>query len=290
MAPENTSIAANATSPEVWLLTALSQLVDAGSLELPVMPEAAAQIMDLANDPDADARKLAPILQRDPSLASHVLRIVNSAAYAPREPIASLQQAISRLGMTNLMQIATAVAVKSKVFQVKGYEELLRELWYHSATAGAWAKEVARIRRHNVEGAFLCGLLHDIGKPIVLQAAVDLCNQRGERVARPVMESALDAFHGRVGSLLAAKWKLPAFMQSVMLHHHEPSQAKEHVEDTRIACLADRLSYWSKDADPNQVEELRRLPVIAALNLYADDWNALIGARDRVVKVAEAYA
>jgi putative nucleotidyltransferase with HDIG domain len=272
------------------LLGELARVVDSGALDLPVMPEAAAQILDLVNDPAADAKKLAAILQRDPSLASHVLRVANSTAFAPREPIVSLQQAISRLGLTNLTQIATAVAVKTKVFQVRGYEDLLRELWFHSATAGAYAKEVARLRRHNVEGAFLCGLLHDIGKPIVLQSAVDLVNQANVKVERVVMEAALDALHGRVGALLAAKWKLPAFMQSVMLHHHDPAQAKEHVEDARIACLADRLSYWAKEGDAAKTEELRRLPVIAALNLYADDWQALVAARDRVLKIAEAYA
>ncbi|MCC6408161.1 MAG: HDOD domain-containing protein [Planctomycetes bacterium] len=290
MASTDPTTAPTAATPEVWLLSALTQVVDAGAIDLPLMPEAAAQIMDLVNDPKADAKKLAVILQRDPSLASHVLRVANSTAFAPREPIVSLQQAISRLGMTNLTQIATAVAVKSKVFQVRGYEDLLRDVWFHSATAGAYAKEVARLRRHNVEGAFLCGLLHDIGKPIVLQSAVDLAAQKGVKVERAVMEAAMDALHGRVGSLLASKWKLPAFMQSVMVHHHDPANAKEHVEDTRIACLADRLSYWAKDGDPAKAEELRRLPVIAALNLYAEDWQALVGARERVLKIAEAYA
>ncbi|MCE9593193.1 MAG: HDOD domain-containing protein [Planctomycetes bacterium] len=290
MPPTDHPFASNATSAEVWLLTALGEQVDGGAVELPVMPEAAAQILDLVNDPAADAKKLATILQRDPSLAGHVLRVANSTAFAPREPIVSLQQAISRLGFNNLRQISTAVAVKSKVFNVRGFEDLLREIWFHSATAGAYAKEIARIRRHNVEGAFLCGLLHDVGKPIVLQSAVDLVAAKGERVERLVVEAAMDALHGRVGGLLVKKWKLPAFMVSVMLHHHDPSGAEEHVEDARIACLADQLAYWAKDGVPERAEELRRHPVVAALNLYAEDWQALVDARERVIQVAEAYA
>lgn len=290
MPPPDPTAARTAATPEVWLIAALTQRIDAGSLDLPVMPEAAARILALVNDPNADAKQLAPILQRDPALASHVLRVGNSAAYAPREPIVSLAQAISRLGFDNLKQIATAVAVKSKVFQVHGHEDLLREIWLHSATAGAYAKEIARARRHNVEGAFLCGLLHDIGKPIVLQSAVDLAHQNGTQVARVVLEAAMDALHGRVGALLASKWKLPAFMQSVMLHHHEPLEAQDHVEDARIACLADRLSHWAKAGDPAQAEEVHRHPVVAALNLYAEDWQTLISARERVLALAEAYA
>jgi putative nucleotidyltransferase with HDIG domain len=290
MPPIDPPVASKATSAEVWLLGALGEIVDAGAVDLPVMPEAAAQILDLVNDPSADAKKLAVILQRDPSLASHVLRVANSSAFAPREPIVSLQQAISRLGLTNLTQIATAVALRSKVFKVSGYEDLLREIWFHSATAGAYAKEIARLRRHNVEGAFLCGLLHDVGKPIVLQSAVDLVASKGVAVDRFVIEAAMETLHGRVGALLAKKWKLPAFMESVMLHHEEPSLAREHLEDVRVACLADRLSYWAKEASPERAEELRRHPVVAALNLYAEDWQTLVAARERVVQVAQAYA
>ena len=123
MTPLDHAAPSTAATPEVWLLTALTQVIDAGSIELPVMPEAAAQILELVNDPAADAKKLAAILQRDPSLATHVLRVANSTAFAPREPIVSLQQAISRLGMTNLTQIATAVAVKTKVFMMRPAEQ-----------------------------------------------------------------------------------------------------------------------------------------------------------------------
>ncbi len=279
-----------ATPVETWLLARLCEMVDAGKLELPVLPAAAAQVMELCNDTTCDAKRLATVLQRDPSLAGHVLRIANSAAFAPREPIVSLQQAISRMGFANLCQIATAVAVKSKVFAVPGFEDRLRVIWFHSATAGAWAKEIARLRRHNVEGAFLSGLLHDVGKPIVMQSAIDLLRARDERVDPIVLDAAMTALHGKVGAALSVKWKLPAFMSAVTLHHHDPDRATEHRDVVHTVCLADHLAKWSVDADPALALEIRKLRVVGELSLYGADWNALIAARENVVKVAEAYA
>ena len=59
--------------------------------------------------------------------------------------------------------------MQSGVFRVPGYEPVLNQLWRHALASGAFAKEIARVRRLNVESAFLCGLLHSVGKPALLQ-------------------------------------------------------------------------------------------------------------------------
>lgn len=284
------SSAPSPAAASLWLVANLIELVEAGRIELPLLPDVAAQVLALCNAPDSDARALAALLQRDPAMAGHVLRVANSAAFAPREPIVSLQQAVSRMGMSALSQIAMAVAMKSKVFQVKGFEDRLRAIWIHSATSGAWAKEVARSVRHNVEGAFLCGLLHDVGKPIVLQTALDLFRESQRQVDRDALEASMQALHERVGELLLAKWKMPAWMVGAVARHHDPASAREHVLEARTTCLADLLAHWSTDGDPQKAEELRVHPVVRELNLYADEWENLLSARSRVMRIAEAFA
>ena len=150
------------------------QYVAAGRLELPFLPTTATQVLGACNEGSCDARELSELIQTDQSLAGHVLRIANSAAYAPLEPIVSLQQATSRLGMQTMCEIALAVSMKGRVFKVPGYQTKVRAMWVHSAMAGCYAKEIARKIRHNVEGAFLCGLLHDVGKPVVMQGFLDI--------------------------------------------------------------------------------------------------------------------
>src|SRR6185503_16029782 len=146
-------------------LEILIERLDSGELELPVIPAAAASVLEACRDDENGARQVAEIMQRDPSLAGHTLRLSNSAAYGSTEPIVSLSQAIARLGLSIVSEITLAVALKGRVFSVARFDAQIRVLWVHSAGAGIWAREIARMRRRNVEGAFLCGLLHDVGRP-----------------------------------------------------------------------------------------------------------------------------
>lgn len=289
MLPHQSQVRA-ASESSARLLASLNAWVDRGELELPVLPDAAAQVLEICNDASCDARKLAAVLQRDPALASHVMRVANSPAFAPREPIVSLQHAVSRLGFAALCQIAIAVALQAKIFRVPGHEPRLRRIWTHSALAAAYAKEIARVRRANVEGAFLSGLLHDVGKPIVLQAALDVAKTRDAAIDDVVLEAAMDALHERVGGALVEQWKLPAWMRATLAHHHDPSKAAEHADEARTTCLADLLAHWAIDADADAASRLRQISVVRELHLYDDDWRALIDARDKMLRVAESYS
>jgi HD-like signal output (HDOD) protein len=279
----------NPAAQETHLREQLLQRIAERRLELPLLPQTAADVMTVCNDTSCDAARLAALIQRDQSLAAHTLHVANSAAYAPREPIVSLQQAVSRLGFKTMCDIAVAVAMRSKVFVLKGQEERLRTMWVHSAMSGAWAKEIARARRHNVEGAFLSGLLHDIGAPVVLQASLELW--RGQHV--PPDEALLDRlimeFHAEVGGIVLASWKLPDWMCAAVRWHHDPESAGEHVDFARTAMLADLLAHASEAPDETTDNVLRTHPVLSDLDLYDEETDALFARREIVLKTAEAY-
>src|SRR5262245_292287 len=84
-----------------WLHDLLERHLDE-DIELPVLPDATARVVALCADEKTNARAIENALTRDPALTAHVLRIANSAAYAPREPIVTLQQAVTRLGLATL--------------------------------------------------------------------------------------------------------------------------------------------------------------------------------------------
>ena len=83
-------------SRETEIRARLVQRIAERRLELPLLPQTAADVMTLCNDTSCDAVVLSALIQRDQALAAHTLHVSNSAAYAPREPIVSLQQAVSR--------------------------------------------------------------------------------------------------------------------------------------------------------------------------------------------------
>jgi len=281
-----------ATTPGVEsdLRRELAGLIDRGELELPVLSHSATRIASMCLESDSDTRSLAEILNRDPALAGHVLRVANSSSYAPAEPIVSLQQAISRLGLRTLGQIAFAIALGSRVFRVPGHDAWVRELWRHSTLTAGWAREISRARRCNGEGAFLCGLLHDVGAPVLLQAAVDLLERAKCKAERAALEPIVVELHGPAGARLAEAWKMPPWIAQAMLHHHDASGVCDHADEVLTTQLVGELAHWTAERPDEPVadlcERLRALGVLEALSLYDDEFEALVGRKDKVVAFA----
>src|SRR5215468_894330 len=100
------------------LRAALGERLRDEGLKLPLMPRVATQLLSMARDADCDAGKLSRLIHQDPALAGQVLRIANSPAYLPRTPIVSLQQAVTRLGFSALIEIAVAASLQSGTFRV----------------------------------------------------------------------------------------------------------------------------------------------------------------------------
>ena len=267
----------------------LEAAVTADDLELPLLPDTAAQVLTACSSDECDARGLADLITRDPSLAGHVLRVANSAAYAPEEPIVSLQQAVSRLGMGTLCGIAVSVVAQGHVFDLPGHEDRLSVMWRHSAITAAWAREVARLRRRNVESAFLAGLLHDVGKPVVLEALCCIEQLSELRMDDDLIDDWLSEFHGAVGARLLESWGLPTWVGQSAAHHHAPEEATSHAEEARTVCLSNQLAHASDGGGEEALAALRQDPVVAALGLYVDELDELLEREDPVMEFARVF-
>ena len=180
---------------------ALVERIDKDRIDLPVLPQVAGRVMALANDPSADAARLSTLIHQDQALAAHVLRIANSPAYMPRTPIASLQHAVAMLGVNQLSEIAVTVSLKSGAVKIPGHEADIRQLWRHALASGAYAKEIARLRRYNVESAYLCGLLHAVGKPVVLKVVTTIAAELHIALDPNIVHSFLDGLSFPCGQL-----------------------------------------------------------------------------------------
>lgn len=260
-------------------------------LDLPLLPVVAHQVLQLSGDPNADVNKLSTLIQQDQALAGQILRIANSPAYLPRSPIVSLQQAVAWLGMNMLAGLAFSVSVQSGVFTIKGYEKEIRGLWAHALATGLYGKEIARRIRHNVENAFLCGLLHTIGKPVLLHLL--LTSQSNQETSPPwlTLEPLIQEFHIVAGTKLAEAWKLPDPVQEAIRLYPDDTyqQATSPTKGAMITCLADHLASYGLGSSSLEEEALRALPVIQDLNFYPDDMDALLELREGIQESVEAF-
>lgn len=278
------------TAPELPpdLADALTDAIRADTLDLPLLPEVAQRVLALATSEGASMAAIADVLHRDPSMAAHVLSVANSPLYAPRVPIVSLTQAVSRLGARQIRDIALVVSCKSRVFQVRGWEREVRGLFRHSVATAVFAQEAARRLRANVEEAFLAGLLHDVGRPVLLQAVADAAEELGVEAPRRGVAAFTDQHHEEVGRRLAARWKLAPTVQAAIGAHHDATAAAGAERLAHVVGLADALSDIVVEGSPPDL--VRGHPALAALNLYPDDLDALIAASERVEAAVGALA
>ena len=288
------TLVSNAPTPQTdseTLRAHLSNQLEKGTVDLPLLPVVANQVLQLSGDPNADVNKLSALIQQDQALAGQILRIANSPAYLPRSPIVSLQQAIAWLGMNMLAGLAFSVSVQNGVFTTKGYEKEIRLLWSHALATGLYGKEIARRLRHNVENAFLCGLLHSIGKPVLLHLLLTSQPKEEGPPSWAALEPLLQEFHIAAGMKLADAWKLPDPVQEAIRLYpdHTYSQAISPTKGAIITCLADHLATFCLGLSSYEEESLRTLQVIQDLNFYPDDMDALLDLREGIQESVKAF-
>ncbi|MEM6645732.1 MAG: HDOD domain-containing protein [Bacteroidota bacterium] len=276
-------------SSVVWYRNAINVRLQRDALELPVLPEVAQRVMAMTTGTDIDARKLSRLVHRDQALAAQVLRVANSARYSPGRPIVSLTQAVTRLGARTLGDIAFGVAVKGKVFNAPGYERQMRYQWQHAIVAATYGKEIARMKRLNVEGQFLSGLLHEIGKPVTLQILAKLQDKLPLPPPSPEdVHDLIDQFNVKVGLALISAWKLPERVETTTAYHKTYVQAPTFQDETKITYLSNVLATWLLSEQPSLKTELKADPVFAALNMYPEDADAVLEKAPAVMSVVDA--
>ena len=276
--------------PQEQIRGDLQERIESDSLDLPLLPQVANQVMTLSQDPDADAAKLSSLIHQDQALAGQILRIANSPAYMPRSTIVSLQQAVSWLGMKMLADLALMVSFQNGVFRVAGYDPEIKVMWKHALATALYGKEIARMKRHNVENAFLCGLLHTMGKPVVLQTVVDIQKQYGVTLSWDIMNTFLTDLHVQVGVKLATSWELPAQVIESIMYYANYSQAPSTNKTAMATCLADYFASALLGPTEQDEEVLRSLPVIQDLNLYPEEVTALLEPGPTIRQTVDSMA
>lgn len=254
----------------------LQARIKSGQLDVPMLPEVAGRVATLSQDPESDAVKLAQLIQSDQSLAGHVMRIANSAAYSPNATLVSLQQAITRLGMNLISDIAVAASISTKMFHTPGFEAHVDAIWRHALATALWSKEVARACRRNVEATFLCGLLHSIGRPVVLHAAIEIAAAEGFELGEGDALALEVRYQQPVGITVAEKWEMPKIVCQAIRHFSDYQQAPEAAEQTAMISAGAGLASHMLEPDTLPLQQLLDRAAFADVNLYQDEIEQLL--------------
>lgn len=260
----------------------LQQLIDAGDIDVPMLPEVANKALLLAQNPDSDASEMAKLIQSDQSLAGHVMRIANSVAYTPMSNLVSLQQAIARLGMRVISEIALTAAISAKLFHTPGYETYVASVWRHALATSLWSKEIARHCRSNVEVAFLAGLLHSIGRPAILQVILDLAKQKQIKLTPDDVHQLEQTYCQQITDNVVTKWKMPQLVIDAIRWQSGGDDASTAAKVAAVVSTSAAFSVYMLESDKIDKESLYALPALTTLNLYQDEVESLLNKVDEI--------
>lgn len=232
----------------------------ATSTGLKPFPVVLARALTMLRNPDEPRAKVVTLLEQDPALCGRLLRVANSALYAPKRECVSVSDAIMRLGNKNVSDIISGIAVFGMFSDVDGLGLRVRD---HSARVASMARVLAtEWCRDGAEHVFLAGLMHDVGKLMMMQAGTpryDLMDPKllTEPDRIHLSERELTGFdHATLGAHVLREWQFPNDVARVVAWHHQPGRAfaagAEVGLPVALIRLADRIEVLAGNGDaPN---------------------------------------
>ena len=209
-----------------------------GINNLPSLPRLYGLITKEMHSPEPCFTKVGSLISRDVSLTAKILQLVNSAYFGLPQKIIDPQQATIYLGL----EVVKALVLSNHVFSSFTREaELLgfgmAEMWSHSLKVGMLAGEIARVETAEekvIEEALVAGVLHDIGKLILLRVPGQYKKVMNfvEYTDSDLVDAeyaVLKTSHAEMGAYLLGLWGIPDSVVEILAFHHEPSALIESV-------------------------------------------------------------
>lgn len=246
-------------STENALLTILVEKIQSDSLVLPTLPEIAIKIREAADDPDANLLAMADVIAHDPALSARMVKVANSAFMGRTVKVETLNQAVTRIGLRQIKNIATAIAMEQlfvsknelvKDYMLKTWQKTVNVACVSMATMQSWLKE----NKHsslNIDTLTLVALVHTIGVlPILTEA------ERHEEVfANPsFLEAAIKRMAGKLGGAIMRSWEFTGEFIEVAENWNDMTYQKDEVsylDFVRIGAIYNKII--GKNADTNEM-------------------------------------
>ncbi len=212
------------------------------------LPDIFYRINDALDSPSCTASHLADIISKDSGLSARLLRLVNSPALNPGRTVDSLARGVVILGMKEISQLALGVTVLASFKNQALHHFPMVEFWKHSLSCAVFARLLAiRLENKNSELFFLAGLLHDVGRLLLLHlapqaAGLALSKAHEERIPSWAAEQAVFGYnHSDVAKTLMERWRLPASLVQLIAGHHAPKESQEP-QGSAVLTVADAMS------------------------------------------------
>ncbi len=223
---------------------------------LPTLPAVAARLLQITVKSTTQADEVIKLIESDPSLSSKIIALSTQASKdVNRKQVSSVSKAVVLLGFESVRNAVLSIKVFETLNKTDSDETEFdrNEFWKHCLAVACATKKFIKLidAKADPEEAFLCGLLHDLGK-VALDSCLPKSVSRVVQITESTLENIADVEnkilgidHTRAGKRLAQKWQLPeSIIETIWLHHHHPDALPEGIQYPSIikaVYLADLL-------------------------------------------------
>jgi HD-like signal output (HDOD) protein len=260
------------TREELDLEKKIDERLAEGRLDVLAMPQAATRVLTMIDSDNATIAGIAREVGTDQGITTHILSLANSAFYRGTATITSIEQAVIRLGLRELKGAVLMISLRN-VFRNKTHAKLSKALWQHSLATAILARRIGEIAQVAKDEVFTAGLVHDVGKIVVLALYESLMAGDDTGIADEALTEIVDEFHIDAGRLLARDWDLPAVATEAIITHHADLR-EIHSREGRAVALANKLAHiigfaspGASEADENLDEVCQELGITAEMQL-----------------------
>lgn len=219
--------------------------------EVPTLPIVYQQLFSKMSNPNVSMPQLAEIVSKDQSLATKILKLVNSAFYGYKKEITTISRAMVILGFRTVRNAALAISVFDYVAGCPEDSKFpVEDFWKHSLCTASTCKVLGqKVGIKQQEETFVCGLLHDVGKLIMKKyfeedfnevCDYSLDNQVSWSAAE---DKLLGVNHATLAKAVLRSWYFPPNLVEAVQFHHTLSSGASYPDLVSLVNVADHISY-----------------------------------------------
>lgn len=237
---------------------------------LPSLPDIYLKLEEEINSKSSSIEKLGKIISTDPAITSKILHLANSAFFGLPQRISNITQALNFLGINIIQNLVLTIKLFKAMDSRTPNAAIYQSLWNHSNKVAFMAKQLAsstNLSKIDNEDTYLGGLLHDIGKIILLEKIEGI--KIGTDLSFKEYENRFNNItHADIGAYLLGLWGIPdSIVEAVAYHHSSENISLNDISPTTLVKLANKIV---NNSDLN-VEDINKENIEQVINDYGNE-------------------